>query len=557
MPQNPGLSSRSAPLTAPFASPLTDRLLRSWLRCRRRAWLDRHGPAERRQWSSHRALALDDQLRSFQSLLPRKPGHGEAACREGEPGVMGLRVRSVGPEGIGLEAHPSLLQRVEGPSRWGSHSYRPVLARQGRRLTREHRLLLTFWGRLLADHQRAPVPHGLVVAGAGEFLQRERLALGSGLQRQLDASLERLALDLAGAEPPPLVSDRKKCTLCSWRGLCDQEAAAEGHLSEVSGIGGKRRELLLELGITSLPQLAATDPLQLAEALAVHGEQHREIATQLVAQARVQAGDRPVRIAAGPSLSEIVAAPGVLLYDIESDPDARDDFLHGLLRLERGPDGHWPGASTRPGRYHPLLALQEHGEARLWQRLRGLLERYPDWPILHYGETESLGLLRLAERQGAGEVERERLRRRLVDVHQRLRRHWLLPVNSYGLKAVAGWLGFTWGQKGVDGARALLWWRQWRQWRAHHIGAESRARAGQLRVSGQRLARIFQYNLDDSLATWAVACWLLDQDAAAGDAGVPAPPPAPTGGGTNASGTEIERTAPGPFTSPGGGSTKS
>ena len=39
---------------------LTDRLLRSWLRCKRRAWLDRHGPAERRQWSAHRALALDD-----------------------------------------------------------------------------------------------------------------------------------------------------------------------------------------------------------------------------------------------------------------------------------------------------------------------------------------------------------------------------------------------------------------------------------------------------------------------------------------------------------------
>lgn len=534
MPQNPGPSPRSAPLT--------DRLLRSWLRCRRRAWLDLHGPAEQRQWSAHRALALDDQLRSFQSLLPHKPGHGEAACREGEPGVVGLRVRSVGPTGVALEAHPSLLQRTEGQSRWGSYTYRPVLARQGRRLTREHRLLLTFWGRLLADHQQAAVPHGLVVAGTGEALERERLALGSGLQRQLDASLERLALDLAGAEPPPLVSDRKKCTLCSWRGLCDQEAAAEGHLSEVSGIGGKRRELLLELGITSLPQLAATDPVQLADDLAVHGEQHREIASQLVAQARVQAAGRPVRTCTGPALPEIAGAPGVLLYDIESDPDARDDFLHGVLRLQRGPQGDWPRAAARPGRYHPLLALQEHGEARLWRRLRGLLERYPDWPVVHYGETESLGLLRLAERQGAGEVERERLRCRLVDVHQRLRRHWLLPVNSYGLKAVAGWIGFAWGQKGVDGARALLWWRQWRQWRASGTAAEDIGRAGGLRGSGQRLARIFRYNHDDSLATWAVACWLLDQDA--------------PGGGTKDSGIETERTA-GPSPTPSGSSATS
>ena len=504
---------------------LTDRLLRSWVRCRRRAWLDLHGPSEQRVWSAHRALALDDQLRSFQSLLPQRPGHGEEACRAGAPGVVGLRLVGTGPRGLRLEAHPSLLERVEGPSRWGDHSYRPVLARQGRRLTREHRVLLALWGRLLAEHQRAPVPHGLVVAGADRGLERERLALGGSLQRQLDDSLERLGLELARSEPPPLVSDRKKCTLCSWRAACDRVAAAEGHLSEVSGIGGKRRELLLELGIASLDQLAAVDPDRLAEDMAVHSEQHREVAPKLVAQARVQQEGAPRRSGegAGPALPELAAAPGVLLYDIESDPDARDDFLHGLVRLERGTDGCWPEAPDPGvilGRYQPLMALHEHGEARLWGRLSTLLARYPDWPVLHYGETESVSLLRLAERQGASEAERQRLRARLVDVHQRLRRHWLLPVNSYGLKAVAGWLGFSWSQKGVDGARCLLWWRQWRE----GSGGPRRPSRGAL---SRKLQRIFRYNQDDSLATWAVVRWLLDQDAVP----TPAPPPAPTGGG--------------------------
>jgi uncharacterized protein len=40
---------------------LTDRLLRSWLRCRRKAWLDRHGDANQRRWTAHRNLLLDDQ----------------------------------------------------------------------------------------------------------------------------------------------------------------------------------------------------------------------------------------------------------------------------------------------------------------------------------------------------------------------------------------------------------------------------------------------------------------------------------------------------------------
>jgi predicted RecB family nuclease len=476
---------------------LTDRLLRSWLRCRRRAWLDRHGEPALRQWTAHRALALSDQLASFQSLLPQKPGHGEAACAAGAPGVVGLRLRGQGPAGLALEAHPALLERVAGPSVWGEHAYRPVLGRQGRNLTREHRLLLALWGRLLGEHQRAPVPQALVVAGAGHGLQRERLKLSGGLQAQLDEALPRLAADLARDGAPPLVADRKKCVLCSWRGLCDQEASRQGHLSEVSGIGGKRREMLLAAGIDSLPQLAASDPHQLAETLAVHGDQHRDSAAALVAQARVQASGRPERLpaeggAAADPLPELAVAPGVLLYDIESDPDARDDFLHGFVIVPRQADGTWPAQADPSWRYQPLLALQEHGEARLWRRLQALLARYPGWPVLHYGETEAIALVRLAQRQGAREAELEQLRGRLVDVHARLRRSWRLPVNSYGLKAVASWLGFRWSQSGVDGARCLLWWRQWRR-----DGGPA------------RLQRIFSYNRDDNLATWAVLAWLL------------------------------------------------
>jgi uncharacterized protein len=124
--------------------------------------------------------------------------------------------------------------------------------------------------------------------------------------------------------------------------------------------------------------------------------------------------------------------------------------------------------------------------------------------VLHYGETEAVGLLRLAERQGVSEAERTRLRRRLIDVHQRLKRHWLLPVNSYGLKAVASWLGFRWSQGGADGARCLLWWRQWRQDRNRPNVPP--------RLAGRPLERIFRYNRDDGLATWAVASWMLEHE---------------------------------------------
>ena len=87
-----------------------------------------------------------------------------------------------------------------------------------------------------------------------------------------------------------------------------------------------------------------------------------------------------------------------------------------------------------------------------------------------------------------------------MDVHARIRRHWRLPLSSYGLKAVAAWRGFQWSQPGVDGARALLWWRQWQG-----TGPERRG-------STHALRWIFRYNRDDCLATWAVAQWLLEAE---------------------------------------------
>jgi predicted RecB family nuclease len=491
----------AADKTVSFDTPqrrvLSDRLLRSWLRCRRRAWLDRFGDPADRRYTAHRTLQLDDQQRCFVALLPEKPGHGLPAMEAGAASVVGVRLRGQGPRGWTLECHPALLQRVWGQSRWGEFTYRPVLARQGRRLTREHRLPLALAGRLLAPIQAAAVPEALALAGAGRRLEQEPLPLNAGLQSQLDEALRKLAQDLQRTEPPDLASDRRKCTLCSWRGVCNQQAAAEGHLSEVSGIGAKRRDMLQELGFERLVDLAAADPQQLASSLERFGEQHGAMALPLVAQARAQRDGRVESLDSRPALPELTDAPGVLLYDIESDPDARDDFLHGFVRLPRDPTGGWALAQAR---YHPLLTLQEQGERPCWRRLERLLDRYRDWPVLHYGETESLALRRMAQRQGVGESQRAGLRARMVDVHERVRRHWRLPLNSYGLKAVAAWCGFRWRQQGADGARALLWWRQWRG-----SGPEKRGHV-------QTLRWIFEYNCDDNLATWAVAQWLLQQD---------------------------------------------
>ena len=411
--------------------------------------------------------------------------------------MLGLRLKGAGPSGEHVEAHPPLLLRVAGHSRWGPFAYQPVLARQGRRITREHQLPLALMGHLLELYQAGPVPELLVLGGGGRGLQRERIRLTSGLRKQLGEALRKLKADLERAQPPALAADRRKCTLCSWRESCSLVAAADGHLSEVSGIGAKRRDMLQELGIHGLNDLASANPERLAVQMERFGEQHGDVTGALVAQAIAQRDGLVERLDSTLALPELQRAPGVLLYDIESDPDARHDFLHGFLRLPRQSDGGWDLAAAT---YHPLLVLAEHGEQRSWLRLQRLLSRYEGWPILHYGETETLSLRRLAQRQGASDAQLRRLKRSLIDVHARIRSHWRLPLSSYGLKSVAAWRGFRWSQSGVDGARALLWWRHW-------VGEGPKRRG-----SRHGLAWIFRYNQDDCRATWAVAEWLLKED---------------------------------------------
>ena len=75
--------------------PLSDRLLRSWLRCRRKAWLDRHGDSAERLWNPHRALQLADRERRLQQCInqPLERCTGLGALQRGEPAVRLLLLR--------------------------------------------------------------------------------------------------------------------------------------------------------------------------------------------------------------------------------------------------------------------------------------------------------------------------------------------------------------------------------------------------------------------------------------------------------------------------------
>ena len=481
---------------------ISDRLLRSWLLCPRKAWQDLHGDPAQRAWHPQRAIRLGQEQRCLSRYGARRGlamARGTAEAFRGAVAIRGLRLLARG-EHLQLRGRVPLLLRRDAESRLGPWSYVPLLVRTGRFMNREQRLCLAFLGRLLRGFQGDCPPYGLMLSTGGDCQQ---VSLDP-LQPQLDELLAEMATGLSQPHAPDLIAERKRCAICCWRRPCNAHAASSGHLGEVSGIGAGRRQQLIRLQIPTIAELAQSDPAWLGQALAQQGHpsqanHHNALAAALVLQARSQRSQRPQRRPGSGDCSvptsltaRLHQAPGVLFYDIEADPDARENYLHGFLILPR-PDRDLTGGSPR---YHPILCVpRTQGKVDHWQRIHGFLSRFPGWPLLHYGETERIELLRLARRAGASAAAREELDRRFIDIHNLVRQQWVLPLGSYGLKSVATWLGFRWRHANAEGARAVLWWRHWRRHGHRHD-----------------LRRILEYNQDDCQATRVVAAWLVAQE---------------------------------------------
>ena len=148
---------------------ISDRLLRSWLRCPRKAWQDLHGDPIQRAWHPQRAIQLGQEQQCLSRYGARRGlamARGAAEAFRGAAAIQGLRLLAR-QECVQLRGRIPLLLRCDAESRLGPWSYVPLLVRTGRFVSREQRLCLAFWGRLLQDFQGRCPPRGLVLSPGG------------------------------------------------------------------------------------------------------------------------------------------------------------------------------------------------------------------------------------------------------------------------------------------------------------------------------------------------------------------------------------------------------
>ena len=460
--------------------------LKSFIRCKRKAWLDFKGNKSYEVWSPHKAIYKIKQYQIFSKLCNGEIYTGLKACKKGYQGVIGLKIKGKFFQNVNAEIHPQLLLRTKGISKWGSYKYLPAVYKLGHKTTKEHLFDLAFSSIILETFQESKIEKGLVISSFGNKVNIEEIYLNKKLRKKVLNVLLSLNECLEGFMPE-ITQDRKKCTICSWQNFCNKEAKENGYLSDIDGIGSKTALLLKANGISNIQELSSYNEKELGDKLSKFKDQKYEKASKFIKQAQAYISGEPFCISNNNNSYDLIekTSSGFYIFDIESNPDVRHDFLYGFLKINN------LFAKKEDRIYEPILNLKNNKEESHNQIIKMLFSN-KEWPVLHYGETEKIAIINIAKKLNLRIEEIEFLKSRFIDLHTLIRKSWILPIKNYSLKTVSNWLGFEWEQKDVSGSKALYWWIQY-----------------QLTENEVFLKKIIKYNKDDCLATLHIAKFLF------------------------------------------------
>jgi len=460
--------------------------LKSFIRCKRKAWLDFKGNKSYEVWSPHKAIDKIKQFQVFSKFCNGEIYTGLKACKNGYQGVIGLKIKGNLFQSINAEIRPQLLVKTKGKSKWGQYKYLPAVYKLGLKTTKEHLFDLAFSSMLLESFQESKIEKGLVISSFDKKVNVEEIYLNKKLRKKVFNVLLSLNECLEGFIPE-ITQDRKKCTICSWQKFCDKEAKANRYLTDIDGIGSKTASLLITNGISDTQTLASYSEKQLGEKLIKFNDQMYEKASVFVKQAQAYISGEPYRISNKNDTNDLLekTCSGFYIFDIESNPDDKHDFLYGFLTINN------LFTKKEDLIYEPILNLKNN-KGEPYRKIIEMLFSQKEWPVLHYGETEKIAIINIAKTLNFSFEEIDSLTSRFIDLHTYIRKFWILPLKNYSLKTVSNWLGFEWGQKNVSGSKALYWWIQY-----------------QITENKIFLKKIMKYNKDDCLATLQIAEYLI------------------------------------------------
>ncbi|MEA2518192.1 MAG: hypothetical protein QOF49_272 [Chloroflexota bacterium] len=434
--------------------------------------------------------------------------------------------------------HADFLLRVDDPGRpsaWGPWHYEVADTKLARHVKASAVLQICSYIDQLERIQGVR-PEWMHVALGGSARTVERLRVDDYMayyRSARDRFLATMADDRAATFPPDRTypDPVEHCDVCRWAAECVERRRSDDHLSFVAGISGRQRQALAARGIATLAALGDLDLplvprlegagegalLRVREQarLQLEGRRNGDLRHELLLPAAGQPIDPERGLATLPEPSA-----GDLFLDLEGDPYALDDgldYLFGILETD--------------GTFHAFWSRDDAGEfsgageKRAFEQvidfIKARLAADPSLHVYHYAAYEPTALKRLMGRYATREEEVDDLLRRgvLVDLLRAVRQSMRASVESYSIKKMEPFYGFTREIDLRDAGSSIVAFEQWLE-----LGEGERPAA-------DHLVQIERYNRDDVVSTLRLRDWLetlRDELAAATSQVVPRPAPRET-----------------------------
>ena len=346
----------------------------------------------------------------------------------------------------GWGGRADILRRIEKPSDIGDWSYEVIDTKLARETKAGTVLQLCLYSDLLTTAQGTAPEHMYVVAPCSNSEpQQYRFTDYAAYFRKVQRALQNALVDQKTEDTYP--DPKEHCDICRWRKSCDRRRREEDHLCLVAGISKLQINELKQRGITTVQDLARL-PLPLTwkperGSVNAYIRVHEQARIQVEARKSGKGRFELLPVEHGFGLTRLPEpSPGDIFFDLEGDSFVGEhgrEYLFGYVFTREDGESVYEHAWAF-SRVEEKLAFESFVDFVIarW-------EQYPGLHIYHYAPYEPSALKRLMGCYATKEEEIDRmLRARLfVDLYQVVRRSIRASVESYSLKYLEPFHGFT------------------------------------------------------------------------------------------------------------------
>ena len=369
-----------------------------------------------------------------------------------------------------------LVKMARSRSIFGNYRYRVVEVKSQYNLTAAHRVQAAFYSRLLGAIQASAPKTFALVDGHGQESVEKFDSWADSLERYIEIARSIVS---GQCRPRPVFGRTPE----PWLTFGDR--LAEGGLTRLQQIGTPREEALMAAGYYTIQDIAQASRTDLARVPKLNSL----VADQIVAQATAILADAP----SPRSPVRLPRADTEIFLDMENINEGFD-VLEGT---QAGFTNYLIGMLVRSGpeeQYIPFFAETREDEGMCWQEFCTLVASVHSAVIYYWSASaEPVYIRKMIARYETSPSAQNRLRS-AVDLYRCATQAFSFPTKSYGLKDIAGHLGFTWHDASYDGLSAMMDYGKY-------------LKSGSTKTTIRN--KLLRYNGDDCRALMAVKDWLV------------------------------------------------